>query len=250
MSCRRRIVPANGLVMVAAAVAALLVGVPAALAATGSTGPAGATAPTGPTGATTPIPHHPLRRGERGPAVLLLQHELSSLHYVVGRLGTYDARTARAVLTFRKMTGMVRNEVADPTVFAKLAAGDGVFHVRYPHQPRHVEGDLTHQVLALVGANGQVQRLYPMSSGRPTLRTQTGIFRVYLQELGTNNDGMVDSNFFNGGDAIHGYAEVPVYPYSHGCLRVPIPDALSIHNWLHIGTIVDVYYRHAARKHG
>jgi lipoprotein-anchoring transpeptidase ErfK/SrfK len=83
-----------------------------------------------------------------------------------------------------------------------------------------------------------------MSSGRPGLQTQTGTFRVYMQELGTNNDGMVNSSFFNGGDAIHGYHFVPPYPWSHGCLRVPIPDSLSIHNWLHIGTIVDVYYRH------
>ena len=36
---------------------------------------------------------------------------------------------------------------------------------------------------------------------------------------------MVDSNYFIRGYAIHGYAEVPTYAASHGCLRVPIPDA-------------------------
>jgi lipoprotein-anchoring transpeptidase ErfK/SrfK len=54
---------------------------------------------------------------------------------------------------------------------------------------------------------------------------------------------MVDSNFFNGGDAIHGYAEVPTYAASHGCLRVWIPDAAAIYGWVAVGTPVDVYYR-------
>jgi lipoprotein-anchoring transpeptidase ErfK/SrfK len=55
---------------------------------------------------------------------------------------------------------------------------------------------------------------------------------------------MVDSSFFNGGDAIHGYNPVPPYPASHGCLRVPVPDALSIYDWIGgTGVPVDVYYR-------
>lgn len=53
---------------------------------------------------------------------------------------------------------------------------------------------------------------------------------------------MVDSNYFIRGYAIHGYAEVPTYAASHGCLRVPIPDAASIYSWVRIGTPVDVYY--------
>jgi peptidoglycan hydrolase-like protein with peptidoglycan-binding domain len=184
-----------------------------------------------------------LALGEQGPQVSLLQDELSALHYVVGAPGVYDARTARAVLAFRKMTGMARNDVADPEVFAKLAEGEGAFTVRYPGQGRHVEGDLTHLVLALIDAGGHVEALYPMSSGKPSTPTQLGTFSVYMQEYGTNNDGMVNSSFFNGGDAIHGYAEVPAYAASHGCLRVPIPDSLTIRNWVEIGTTVDVYYR-------
>ena len=51
----------------------------------------------------------------------------------------------------------------------------------------------------------------------------------------------MDSNYFIRGYAIHGYAEVPTYAASHGCLRVPIPDAASIYSWVKIGTRVDVY---------
>jgi peptidoglycan hydrolase-like protein with peptidoglycan-binding domain len=181
--------------------------------------------------------------GESSYAVRILQHQLRARHFVVGAPGVYDPQTQQAVLAFRKMAGLVRNEVANSTVFRALAAGEGTFTVRYPQQGRHVEADLTHQVMALIGSNGVVQRLYPISSGKPSTPTALGNFRVYLKTFGTNNDGMVDSNYFNGGDAIHGYAEVPTYAASHGCLRVWIPDAASIYAWVALGTPVDVYYR-------
>ena len=34
---------------------------------------------------------------------------------------------------------------------------------------------------------------------------------------------------------------MPIYNASHGCLRVPIPDADSIFDWVRYGTIVDTY---------
>jgi lipoprotein-anchoring transpeptidase ErfK/SrfK len=34
---------------------------------------------------------------------------------------------------------------------------------------------------------------------------------------------------------------VPPYPASHGCLRVPIPDARTIFDWLRLGDRVFVY---------
>jgi hypothetical protein len=188
------------------------------------------------------LPTH-IRAGQRGASVRLLQRALSRLGYVVGRRGLYDARTARAVHAFRKMTGLARTFTADASVFRKLAAGAGRFKVRYPEHGRHVEGDLSHQVLALIGSSGKVERLYPLSSGKPSTPTVLGHFRVYLKTPGTNSEGMVDSNYFIRGYAIHGYAEVPSYPASHGCLRVPVPDAASIYRWVRIGTPVDVYYR-------
>jgi lipoprotein-anchoring transpeptidase ErfK/SrfK len=35
---------------------------------------------------------------------------------------------------------------------------------------------------------------------------------------------------------------VPPYAASHGCLRVPVLDALTIYDWVQIGTPVDVYF--------
>lgn len=181
--------------------------------------------------------------GERSIAVRILQYELAALHYVVGEAGVDDAGTQLAVLAFRKMANMDRTTVADATVFGALAAGQGTFTVRFPAHGRHVEADLTHQVLALIGNAGSVESIYPMSSGKPSTPTTLGSFTVYSKTPGINSKGMVDSSYFNGGQAIHGYAEVPPYAASHGCLRVPVPAAPTIYAWVQLGTPVDVYDR-------
>jgi len=180
------------------------------------------------------------RPGARGPVVRLLQAQLAQRGYVIGKPGFYDARTARAVLAFRKVTGMARTEIASSDVFKRLAKGGGVFRVRFPSHGKHVEADLSRQVIALI-RNGKVERIYPVSSGKPSTPTIKGHFRVYLKSPGTNAKGMFMSSYFIRGYAIHGYPSVPVFPASHGCLRVPNAEAVSIFNWLSIGDIVDVY---------
>jgi peptidoglycan hydrolase-like protein with peptidoglycan-binding domain len=180
--------------------------------------------------------------GATGPAVRLLQYELSTLHYAVPTGGVFEEATARAVIAYRKMTGLARVGSADSEVFRLLGRGAGSFHVRYRSDGRHVEADLSRQVLAEIEPGGKVRRIYTISSGKPSTPTVLGRFQVYEKTPGTNSEGMVDSNYFIRGYAIHGYAEVPTYAASHGCLRVPIPDAASIYAWVQIGTPVDVYY--------
>ena len=181
------------------------------------------------------------KMGSRGLAVRVLQHRLAEKGYVVGRRGLYDARTARAVLAFRKVTGMQRTYEASNTVFKKLARGAGTFRVRFPSHGRHIEASLSKQVMALI-SRGKAVRIYPISSGAPATPTIRGSFRVYRKDPGTNAKGMIHSSYFIRGYAIHGFVSVPIYPASHGCLRVPPPEALSIYNWVRIGTPVDVYY--------
>ncbi|HSD80985.1 MAG TPA: L,D-transpeptidase, partial [Solirubrobacteraceae bacterium] len=96
------------------------------------------------------------------------------------------------------------------------------------------------QVLVLA-RGGRAERIYPMSSGKPSTPTIVGHIRVYMKTAGTNALGMVDSNYFIRGYAIHGYHDVPTYAASHGCLRVPIPDAPAIFAWVGLGDRVDVY---------
>jgi lipoprotein-anchoring transpeptidase ErfK/SrfK len=179
--------------------------------------------------------------GSNPTVIRLLQRKLDRLGYVVGARGTFDARTARAVVAFRKVTGMARTTEANEAVFDKLARGGGRFRVRFPNHGRHVEADISRQVLALIGAGGKVERIYPTSTGAPATPTILGSYRVYRKDYGTNGVGMVHSSYFIRGYAIHGYKSVPTYNASHGCLRVPIPDALSIFNWVRMGTRIDTY---------
>jgi hypothetical protein len=175
--------------------------------------------------------------GARGPLVRLLQAKLAGLHYAVPRTGVFDGGTGDAVLAFRKVTGRARTMVASSDVFSALLKGQGAWHVRHPGDGHHVEARLDKQVLALIDGRN-VQAIYHMSSGKPSTPTVRGKFHVYMKTPGTNAKGMVDSNYFIRGYAIHGYASVPTYNASHGCLRVPIRDAATIYNWVRIGDVV------------
>ncbi len=179
--------------------------------------------------------------GARDRSVRLLQSELEGLHYAVPLSGYFDEGTGRALVAYRKMTGLERVPYAGRRVFELLERRAGAFHVRYPRDGRHVEANLTKQVLAEIEPGGRVRAIYEMSSGKPSTPTVTGRYQVYEKTPGFNSEGMFESNYFIRGYAIHGYAEVPAYAASHGCLRVPIPDAPAIYEWIRIGTPVDVY---------
>jgi peptidoglycan hydrolase-like protein with peptidoglycan-binding domain len=178
--------------------------------------------------------------GERGVKVLLLQRALLAEGYATPVTGYYDDGTARAVLAFRKTNDMSRDGYATSEVYAKLLRGQGAFVLRYPKAGKHVEFDWSRQVLVLA-KNGKPYRTYHTSSGKPSTPTVFGKYHFYLQTPGTNAKGMVDSNYFIGGYAIHGYVDVPAYAASHGCLRVPIPNAAQIFNWVDIGDTIYLY---------
>jgi hypothetical protein len=178
--------------------------------------------------------------GSRGPRVLLLQRGLRSLGFAVPVTGIFEAGTARAVTAFRKTNLIGRSGFADASVYAKVLRHQGAFRLRYPRAGRHVEFDWSRQVLVLAD-RGRPFRVYHASSGKPSTPTVFGTFRVYSKTPGTNSHGMVFSNYFIGGYAIHGYASVPNYPASHGCIRVPIPNAIDIYSHISIGEQVFVY---------
>jgi lipoprotein-anchoring transpeptidase ErfK/SrfK len=179
-------------------------------------------------------------QGDSGPLVKLLQRSLARLHYAVPTSGSYDAATGRAVMAFRKVNGMAWRYDADRRVIAKATAGKGAFKIRHPDAGRHAEADISRQVLALI-EGGRVVATYHTSSGAPATPTVIGTFRVYLKTPGTNAKGMVHSSYFIRGYAIHGYVDVPAFNASHGCLRIPIPDAWRVYTWLHMGDRVIVY---------
>jgi peptidoglycan hydrolase-like protein with peptidoglycan-binding domain len=178
--------------------------------------------------------------GERGLKVLLLQRALISEGFATPVTGYYDDATARGVLAFRKTNGLGRDGYATKEVFAKLLRGEGAYKLRHPKAGKHVEFDWSRQVLVLARGD-RPYRTYHTSSGAPATPTVFGSFRFYLQAPGTNSSGMVHSSYFIGGYAIHGYPSVPNYPASHGCLRVPIPNAWSIFNWIDVGDPIYTY---------
>jgi hypothetical protein len=179
--------------------------------------------------------------GSTGRFVQLVQQQLAALHFYIPQTGVYDQGTGLAIDAYHRLLRWGAYQTLDGRTISYLLNGWGSFPVRYPHNGRHAEGNLGTQLLALIDGS-QVAQIYPISSGKPSTPTILGNYRVYSRVPGYLPDGMFFSNFFTGGYAIHGYNPAPDYPASHGCMRVPIADAISIYNWLNYGNWVDVYY--------
>jgi len=178
--------------------------------------------------------------GSYGKAVRALEQRLHALGYLTGVGNRFGSGTGRAVLAFRKVTGMSRGSSATRAVFRKLAKGRGRFRLRFPRAGRHVEFDWSRQVLVLAQGSRPAKILHA-SSGKPSTPTVFGHFRFYSKTPGFNSHGMYFSNYFIGGYAIHGYAEVPPFAASHGCIRIPIPNAVSVYRWINLGDQIFVY---------
>jgi L,D-transpeptidase catalytic domain/Putative peptidoglycan binding domain len=179
-------------------------------------------------------------QGSRGGGVRALQSRLSILGFRSPVTGSFGASTARAVLAFRKTNGMSRSSFASRAVFSRLEQGRGGFRLRYPKAGKHVEFDWSRQVLVLARGS-RVTRALHASSGAPVTPTVFGHFRFYRKSPGYNAKGMYYSSYFIGGYAIHGYASVPTFPASHGCIRIPIASATSVYSWIDLGDPIYVY---------
>jgi hypothetical protein len=180
--------------------------------------------------------------GAHGEFVRLLQQRLALLHVYVRQSGRFDSFTALALDAYHRLLGWGTYRTLDARTVAYLLDGFGRFHVRFPGQERHAEGDLSHQLLALIDGS-RVRYIFPISSGKPSTPTILGSFRIYSRVPGYLPDGMYYSSFFYRGYAIHGYDPAPDYPASHGCMRLPIQDAVFVYDWLRMRDWVDTYYR-------
>ena len=180
--------------------------------------------------------------GTTGRMVQLVQQQLKLLHLYIPQTGIYDEGTELAVDAYHRLLGKGEGHTSlDPATMTDLLDGRGSFHVRYPSQGQHAEGDLSDQVLAFTNG-GSVALLFPISSGKPSTPTVLGNYQVYRKQPGYLPDGMYFSSFFTGGYAIHGYDPAPDYPASHGCMRLPIVDAVPAYDWIQMGDWVDTYY--------
>jgi Putative peptidoglycan binding domain/L,D-transpeptidase catalytic domain/PKD domain len=180
-----------------------------------------------------------LSLGARGASVRILERRLAELRYALRGVDSfYSYDTADAVLAFQKVNGLARTGRVDPAVWRRLRSA-------HPPRPRyryghHLEVDKSRQVLFEV-SGGRVVRVVHVSTGA-TGNTPVGRFRVYSKVPGFLPTGMFYSSFFLRGFAIHGYASVPPYPASHGCVRIPMWVAPSLFSSNSYGESVYVYY--------
>jgi hypothetical protein len=179
--------------------------------------------------------------GSTGAFVQLIQQRLAALHIYVIQSGVYDQHTGLALDAYHRLVGRGTSQDLDGPIISDLLNGVGTFKLEHPGDGTHAEGNLGKQLLALAEGS-KVEWIFPISSGKPSTPTILGHFHVYERTPGYLPDGMYYSDFFYGGYAIHGYDPAPDYPASHGCMRLPITDAIFVFNWLNYGDVVDVYY--------
>jgi hypothetical protein len=179
--------------------------------------------------------------GSRSDFVRLIQKRLSALHFYVPQSGSYDAGTGLAIDAYHRLMRWGTYQTLDQRTVDALLDGRGKFSVRYPGDGKHAEGNLSLQLLALINGS-HVYWILPISSGKPSTPTVLGRFHVYRKSPGLAPDGMYYSSYFFTGYAIHGFNPAPDFAASHGCMRLPMADAIPVYNWLQIGNAVDTYF--------
>ncbi|MFC4532171.1 L,D-transpeptidase family protein [Sphaerisporangium dianthi] len=243
----------------------------AAQAATGVTAPRAAGAeitvaatPAGLAGVVRPFvaPHGTLRLGAKGAAVKELQSRLRELGYVPGKLDArYGGTTQSAVWAFQKIQGIKPTSTITSRTWRALENPKAPRVLVPAGKPDRVEIDLTRQV-AVLYRSGQVRLITHISSGSGIpycetatwqgktqrfcggARTPTGDYKTTWRRSGWHRSylgQLYNPVFFNGGIALHGALSVPLYPASHGCVRLPMHVAAILPGLL--GTGVPVHVR-------
>ena len=175
-----------------------------------------------------------LNAGDSGSEVAYLQKTLSSISYPAGRRdSSFGYATQQAVYAFEKVKGLTRDGVVTPQQMAQIAVS------RRPVVPKRgpksfVDVDISRQVLFEV-RKGRVTHTLPISSGNEEYytvdgetykaHTPRGSFHIERKIAGVRVSRLgklYHPSYFVGGFAIHGSQSVPVYPASHGCVRIPM----------------------------
>lgn len=181
-----------------------------------------------------------LHAGQCSRVVKGFKEALGKMGYVSGGGSCFNGRTGREVLAYRKVNGMARTERAGAGLVKDAFGGRGGYHVKYSDAGEHAEVPLDKQVLVLTKGDRPFA-IYPVSTGKPSTPTVTGHYSFYRQEPGYNSEGMYYSFYWHNGYAVHGYAEVPDYAASHGCVRTFIADQPRIYNQLNYGESIFVF---------
>jgi hypothetical protein len=181
-----------------------------------------------------------LRSGSSGIHVKLLEKRLIQLgYYLPGADKNFDSRTSDAMLAFNKVQRRARVGTVDDATWKKLASPI-IPKPRFKGPKFHIEIDQTRQVLFTV-RKGKVENILHTSTGAGGA-TRDGTWTVHRVLAGTSGGGLYYPSYFDGLRAIHGWPDVPTYPASHGCARVPMWAATWIFSKAPVGARVYVYH--------
>jgi hypothetical protein len=185
-------------------------------------------------------------RGEQGYlySVRGVQLRLWTLGYLdrsdVG--GTLDYMTSQALLAFQGWEGLDRTGTVTGQTQVELFRGSRPRPTAH-RAGRRLEIHRDRGVLLLLEGN-EVLRAVHTSTGAGGA-TPAGTFRVYRKELYSWSVPfqvwMPYAAYFVGGIATHQYPDVPSYPASHGCVRLPAGEAHRVYAFAEIGTPVHVF---------
>ncbi len=189
--------------------------------------------------------------------VRIAEQRLSELGYWTGPAdGVWDGASRQALIAFQKVEKARPTGILTRAEFNALTAGvpAGVPIPRQTGAP-HLEVDLGRQILFLVDAEGKVANILPISSGSgkrfhengyPETHAVTpcGRLEVYSKASGWKKSPLGEMHnplYIVGGIAIHGSQDVPPYPASHGCIRIPMFASYLLPGMVPVGTPVLVY---------
>lgn len=156
--------------------------------------------------------------------------------------GSLDYRTSQALIAFQGWEGIARTgTVTDRTQVQLLKARAP--RPKTTRSGRAIEIHRDAGVLLLV-EDGELVRAVHTSTGAGGV-TPAGSFRIYRKERLSWSVPfrvwMPYAAYFVGGIATHEYPDVPAYPASHGCVRLPAGEAQRVYGFAEVGTPVTVF---------
>lgn len=184
------------------------------------------------------------QNGSSGKGVMEAQKLLALNSYLPGGAvdGQFGYRTEQAVMAFQGYTGLERTGVIDRRTLRKLRVATRPEPWRAGRD--HIEVHIDQQVLLLV-EDGKVKRTIHVSTGAPGRDTVEGNFTIERREEMSYskpyNSWMPWAQYFHEGYALHEYGDVPGYPASHGCVRLPADEAKVVWRFGKMGMMVRVH---------
>ncbi|MGH2751264.1 MAG: peptidoglycan-binding protein [Actinomycetota bacterium] len=187
---------------------------------------------------TTKLPS--LSTGSKGAAVRRLEKRLRQLgYYLPGADKSFGYSTRDALIAFNKIQRRARTGSVTESTWRALASPKRP-KPRATSPRKHIEIDQTRQVIMFV-RKGKVKWILHTSTGRNGY-THDGVYRVNRKIAGYSGGRLYYPSYFDGLRAIHGWPEVPTYPASAGCARIPMWSAQWAHKKAPMGMQVRVYH--------